>query len=86
MNHEAFTETIDAHLAAADGELTRRSTVIDGLLDLRAEAAADSDLVAEIDGCLGAAPGVSVTPTKWWMAELRRLRAVASDVAVAAPA
>jgi len=76
---QSIHETIRAQIRAADGVLVRKSTVVDGLLDLRADLHGDDELVAAIDQCLGEVPGSSVTPTVWWIGTLKEIRALVDD-------
>ena len=70
-----ITELVDRLLDAIDGELTSRSRVVDGLLDLRL-AAAD---LPEVDDCLATLPGNTTVTNLWWMETLADLRSAASN-------
>lgn len=61
-------------LDQVDGELSTRSRVIDGLLDLRNEAPADGDLQVRVDELLQSVPGVTTVPNGWWLDRLEELR------------
>lgn len=70
----AARQIIFALLDQVDGELTSRSRVIDGLLDLRNEAVEGSDLQFRVDELLTAVPGVTTVPNGWWLDRLEELR------------
>ena len=74
-----ITELVDRLLDAIDGELTSRSRVVDGLLDLRLAAADLPDVVAQVDGCLATLPGSTTVANRWWMETLADLRTAASN-------
>lgn len=57
-----------------DGELTSRSRVVDGLLDLRNAAADRTDVVARVDELLADLPGLTTVPNGWWLDRLAELR------------
>ncbi len=59
-----------------DGELTSRSRVVDGLLDLRNEASIGSGLQFRVDELLAGIPGVTTVPNGWWLDRLEELRAL----------
>lgn len=69
-------DVISELLAAVDGELSSRSRVIDGLLDLRNAGPAESDLVARVDELLVGVPGLTTVPNGWWLDRLEELRAL----------
>ena len=83
---QTMTSTIETTSAArriiaelldqVDGDLSTRSRVIDGLLDLRNSAAAASDLQMRIDDLLAGVPGVTTVPNGWWLDRLEELRAL----------
>ena len=74
-----ITELVDRLLDAIDGELTSRSRVVDGLLDLRLAAADLPDVVAQVDDCLASLPGHTTVVNRWWMETLADLRTAASN-------
>lgn len=57
-----------------DGELSSRSRVVDGLLDLRNVAGDGSALQGRIDELLAGVPGVTTVPNGWWLDRLEELR------------
>ncbi len=65
-------------LGAVDGELSSRSRVVDGLLDLRNTAPGGSDLEGRVDELLGGIPGLSTVPNGWWVDRLEELRTFTS--------
>jgi len=65
-------------LAAVDGELSSRSRVVDGLLDLRNTAPGGSDFEGRVDELLGGIPGLSTVPNGWWLDRLEELRNLTS--------
>jgi len=73
MSEELAQHLIDHLLDALDGELSGRSRVIDGLLDLR-QASERADVIARIDEILADVPGVTTVANQWWMATLEDLR------------
>lgn len=64
-------------LEAVDGELSSRSRVVDGLLDLRNAAAAGSGFQIRVDELLGGIPGLNTVPNGWWLDRLEELRSLA---------
>ncbi|MCY3863174.1 MAG: hypothetical protein OXG34_08890 [bacterium] len=74
-----ITELVDRLLDAIDGELTSRSRVVDGLLDLRLAAADLPEVVAQVDDCLATLPGNTTVTNLWWMETLADLRSAASN-------
>lgn len=70
----AARQIIGDLLDQVDGDLTSRSRVIDGLLDLRNAAPLASDLQLRVDELLGAVPGVTTVPNGWWLDRLEELR------------
>ena len=74
-----ITELVDRLLDAIDGELTSRSRVVDGLLDLRLAAAELPEVVAQVDDCLATLPGNTTVANLWWMETLADLRTAASN-------
>ena len=74
-----ITELVDRLLDAIDGELTSRSRVVDGLLDLRLAAADLPEVVAQVDDCLASMPGHTTVTNRWWMETLADLRTSASN-------
>ncbi len=74
-----ITELVDRLLDAIDGELTSRSRVVDGLLDLRLAAAELPDVVAQVDERLAALPGKTTVANRWWMDALADLRTAAAN-------
>ena len=74
-----ITELVDRLLDAIDGELTSRSRVVDGLLDLRLAADGLPDVVAQVDDCLATLPGNTTVTNLWWMETLADLRTTASN-------
>ncbi|WP_420639693.1 hypothetical protein [Candidatus Poriferisocius sp.] len=74
-----ITELVDRLLDAIDGELTSRSRVVDGLLDLRLAAADLPEVVAHVDECLATLPGNTTVANRWWMETLADVRSAASN-------
>ena len=74
-----ITELVDRLLDAIDGELTSRSRVVDGLLDLRLAAADLPEVVSQVDDCLATLPGNTTVANRWWMETLADLRTAASN-------
>jgi len=72
----AGRQLIIALLDAIDGELSSRSRVVDGLLDLRNVAPAGSELEARVDELLMGVPGLTTVPNGWWLDRLEELRAL----------
>ena len=72
-------ELINELLAAVDGELSSRSRVIDGLLDLRNAADQGSGLQLRVDELLGSVPGLTTVPNGWWLDRLEELRGLTSE-------
>ena len=62
-----------------DGVVCSRSRVIDGLLDLRLEAAGRSDMIELLDIALAEVPGQTTVPTDWWREQLDMLELAALD-------
>lgn len=52
--------------ALIDGDVSTRSRVIDGLLDLRNCLRSDDSALALIDGLLAEMPGLTTVPNPWW--------------------
>ncbi len=73
-----ITELVDRLLDAIDGELTSRSRVVDGLLDLRLVADGHPEVVARVDDSLATLPGITTVDNQWWMETLANLRSTAS--------
>ena len=71
--HGLINELLDA----IDGQLTSRSRVVDGLLDLRLLSGSGSDLARRVDELLGDIPGLNTVPNSWWLDRLGELRALA---------
>lgn len=84
MSESLLQHQIDLLLDAVDGELTTRSRVLDGLLDLRLGAADLPGVVGRIDDALADLPGVTTVPNSWWLATLEDLRTVLASTAVSA--
>ena len=72
----AANDVISELLDAVDGELTARSRVVDGLLDLRNTAAADGEFQIRVDEILGGIPGLTTVPNGWWVDRLEELRSI----------
>ena len=83
MSEELAQHLIDYLLDAIDGELTSRSRVQDGLLDLRL-ASDRSDVIERIDEILTGVPGVSTVTNSWWMATLEDLRELVASSSLTA--
>jgi hypothetical protein len=60
------TELIEELLRTIDGQVTDRSRVVDGLLDIRQVSAQDEHLTSSIDELLRAVPGKTMVPTEWY--------------------
>ena len=73
----AGREHIVELIAAVEGELSSRSRVFDGLLDLRNEAPEGSALQARVDELLSGVPGLTTVPNGWWLDRLEELRELA---------
>ena len=73
----AGRELIVELIAAVEGELSSRSRVVDGLLDLRNEAPEGSALQARVDELLSGVPGLTTVPNGWWLDRLEELRELA---------
>ena len=73
----AGRELIVELIAAVEGELSSRSRVVDGLLDLRNEAPEGSALQARVDELLSSVPGLTTVPNGWWLDRLEELRELA---------
>ncbi len=67
-------ELINEILSSVDGELTSRSRVIDGLLDLRNAGDLGGELQIRVDELLRGVPGVTTVPNGWWLDRLEELR------------
>ncbi|MDH3753727.1 MAG: hypothetical protein OEU32_07625 [Acidimicrobiia bacterium] len=76
MSEILLQHQIDLLLDAVDGELSSRSRVLDGLLDLRLQADARDDIVTRIDRALTEIPGVTTVANAWWLETLEDLRAI----------
>ena len=76
MSEIMLQHQIDLLLDAVDGELSSRSRVLDGLLDLRLQADARDDIVTRIDRALTEIPGVTTVANAWWLETLEDLRAI----------
>ncbi len=63
-------------LDEVDGELSSRSRVVDGLLDLRNAAPDAGPLQGRVDELLQGVPGVSTVPNGWWLDRLEELRSL----------
>lgn len=74
MSESLLQHLIDLLLDGIDGDVSTRSRVIDGLLDLRLGAEDNTALVAQIDAALIEMPGVTSVPNRWWMETLEALR------------
>ncbi|WP_419918342.1 hypothetical protein [Candidatus Poriferisocius sp.] len=74
-----ITELVDRLLDAIDGELTSRSRVVDGLLDLRLVAADMPEMVAQVDDCLTSLPGNTAITNRLWMEMLGEFRNAATN-------
>lgn len=71
LSDTALSETIKTLAGAVEGEALSRSRVMDSLLDLRLDAAADAPFVVEaIDRALAELPGKTLVPVEWWSERL----------------
>ncbi len=68
---------INTLLDEVDGQLSSRSRVVDGLLDLRLLAAEASPLRGRVDELLADIPGLTTVPNGWWLDRLEELRLLA---------
>lgn len=68
---------INTLLDEVDGQLSSRSRVVDGLLDLRLLAAEASPLHGRVDELLADIPGLTTVPNGWWLDRLEELRLLA---------
>lgn len=73
----AGRELIVELIEAVEGELSSRSRVVDGLLDLRNEAPDGSAFQARVDELLAGVPGLTTVPNGWWLDRLEELRELA---------
>ena len=71
----AVSDLISDLLRAVDGELTSRSRVVDGLLDLR-NASIDPFFCGRVDELLAGIPGITTVPNGWWLDRLEELRSL----------
>lgn len=83
MSEILLQHEIDRLLDQVDGELTSRSRVTDGLLDLRLAAVDYPEAVACIDRALTEIPGRTTVTNEWWMGQLETLRAVCAASPIA---
>jgi hypothetical protein len=67
-------ELVSELLSSVEGELTSRSRVVDGLLDLRNAGVLGGSLQTRVDELLGGVPGVTTVPNGWWLDRLEELR------------
>ncbi|MFV2038723.1 MAG: hypothetical protein ACC660_00605 [Acidimicrobiales bacterium] len=74
MESACTRELVRQLLEAVDGELSSRSRVVDGLLDLRNSAPAGSSLKIRVDELLAGIPGLTTVPNGWWVDRLEELR------------
>ena len=74
MSEELAQHLIDHLLDAIDGELSSKSRVVDGLLDLRSASDTRADVVSHVDELLVSIPGVTTVANSWWMTTLEELR------------
>lgn len=74
MSESLLQHLIDLLVDKVDGEVSTRSRVIDGLLDLRLGAADQPHLVALIDSAFTQMPGIASVPNSWWLETLESLR------------
>jgi hypothetical protein len=65
-------EIIVGLVGAVDGELSSRSRVVDGLLDLR-NVSPDAAFTARVDELLAGIPGITTVPNTWWLDRLAEL-------------
>ena len=79
MSEILLQHEIDRLLDQVDGELTSRSRVTDGLLDLRLAATGLPDAISCIDAALADIPGRTTVSNEWWLGQLETLRAVAAS-------
>lgn len=84
MTESLLQHSIDLLLDGVDGEVSTRSRVIDGLLDLRLGAADRPDVIGVIDAALVEMPGITTVPNPWWLDTLEQLRASVDNSSVAA--
>jgi hypothetical protein len=83
MSEILLQHEIDRLLDQVDGELTSRSRVTDGLLDLRLAAVEMPDAVTAIDLALLDIPGRTTVSNEWWLAQLETLRTVCAASPIA---
>lgn len=67
-----FNALVEGLRGAVDGDLTSKSRVVDGLLDLR-NATATPMVQSRIDELLSGIPGVNTVPNGWWVERLDEL-------------
>jgi hypothetical protein len=82
MSESLLQHLIDSLLDGVDGEVTSRSRVVDGLLDLRLAATEMPHVVQACDRSLSDLPGKTTVTNLWWLETLEELR----NAVVAAPA
>ena len=82
MSESLLQHLIDSLLDGVDGEVTSRSRVVDGLLDLRLAATEMPHVVQACDRALSDLPGKTTVTNLWWLEALEGLR----NAVVAAPA
>ena len=73
QNSTSPAQLISDLVAAVDGELSSRSRVVDGLLDLR-NASDEPHFTSRIDDLLAGIPGLTTVPNGWWLDRLEELR------------
>lgn len=66
----ALTDIVNELQDGIEGEMTSRSRVVDGLLDLRLEVAEEAHLVELVDRILAEIPGRSIVLSDWWSEQL----------------
>lgn len=67
-----FNEIVADLVGAVEGDLTSRSRVVDGLLDLR-NASRVPVVRSRLDELLATIPGVNTVPNGWWVDRLEEL-------------
>lgn len=71
---------IETFKADITGQLSDKSRVVDGLLDIRLAAGDRPALVTKVDRLLSDVPGLTTVENSWWTAALNDLRRAASAV------
>jgi hypothetical protein len=71
------TELIEELLRGISGQVTDRSRVVDGLLDVRQVSGEDELIISNVDELLRAVPGRTMVPSDWYRDVLQGLAVTA---------